>query len=70
MFQVAQTRRDKATAAIREMLARGETVCTIPIGKSQGKIWISSDRTQVKAIDVLEIDGEMYFLGFEEKPAP
>ncbi len=67
MFQTAGTRKEKARLAIQEMLRRGEDVCSMPIGESGGVMWISADRKKVKAMDVMEIDGTLYFLGFDLK---
>ncbi len=64
---MASTMRDKATVAVRAMIEAGEEICSIPIGESDGKTWISADRNRVTAIDAMEIDGRMHFLGFDLK---
>jgi hypothetical protein len=64
MFMTAQTRKEQAIEAIRAMVERGETVCTMRFGESGGELTVSADKTRVMAFDVVEVDGTMYFLGF------
>jgi hypothetical protein len=64
MFKNASSIIENANKEISKMKETGEIIRPIPFGKKDS-LFGTSDETLIRAYDVVEVDGIMYYIGFK-----
>ena len=65
MFNTASSTIENAKAEISKMKETGEIIRPIPFGEDEDSLFVTSDKTLIRAYDVVEVDGIMYYIGFK-----
>lgn len=65
MLKAAMTRREEALQKVAMMKETGEKISALSFGDGDS-MFISSDENLIRGIDVVEVDGEFYFIGFKK----
>ena len=65
MLKMASTIDDEARTLATKMRETGENLLPLSFGDGNA-MFVASDSNLIRAIDVAEVDGVMYFIGFKK----
>ncbi len=65
MFKTASSTIENAKTEIARMQETGEKIRPIPFGEDEDSLFVTSDKTLIRAYDVVEVDDVMYYIGFK-----